>query len=76
MGDNLVIIGLNYLVVSLLNVTMPNPILGKPLYDMVKALFGVGELFGHRPIGVHILPKSCKIKSERVSFPPKDPQHL
>jgi hypothetical protein len=77
MGDNLVIIGLNYLVVSLLDVTvMSNSIFGKPFYDMVEALFVVGELFRHQPIGIRILPKSHKIKSERVSFPPKNPQHL
>ena len=48
MSDNLVIMGLNYLVVSLLNVTMSNSIPGKPFYDMVKALFVVRKLFGRR----------------------------
>jgi len=76
MGDNLVIIGPNYFVISLLDVTMSNSIPGKPFYDMVKALFVVGKLFGRRPIGVSLPPKSCKIESEQVSFPPKDPQHL
>jgi len=78
MGDNLVIIGLNDLVVSLLDVTMSNSIPGKPFYDMVKALltFVDGKLFGHQLIEVRRPPKSCKIKSERVSFPPKDPQRL
>jgi len=76
MGDNLAIVGLNYLVVSLFDVLMSNSIPGKPFYDMVKALIVVGKLFGQWLIGVRIPPKSCKIKSERVSFPPKDPQHL
>jgi hypothetical protein len=46
MGEHLVIIGLNYLVVSLLDVTISKSIPGKPFYDMVKALCVVNKFFG------------------------------